>query len=151
MLPNTQGGIGMNISTTPGTVGRVRTPKAAIFRRLAVICAMAVSVFAVSVSAASAGSDESITTKHGSAAFIDRGETLIANDKSKDRFSVMASLTWKEGKKGRSATVRDGNGPGNTPNSRNLGIREGTRVHLKLCYVNNGVVFKCSRAQAATA
>jgi hypothetical protein len=112
---------------------------------------LAVSVFAVSVSAASAGSDESITTKHGSAAFIDSGETLIANDKSKDRFSVMASLTWKEGKKGRSATVRDGNGPGNTPNSRNLGIREGTRVHLKLCYVNNGVVFKCSKAQAATA
>ena len=65
----------MNISTTPGTVGRVRTPKAAIIRRLAVICALAVSVFAVSASAASAGSDESITTKHGSAAFIDRGGT----------------------------------------------------------------------------
>ena len=105
------------------------------------------------MSAASAGSDESITTKHGSAAFIDRGETLIANDKAKDRFSVMASLTWTDPKtgKGRSTTVSDGNGPGNTPNSTNLRIREGTKVHLKLCYVNNGVVFKCSKAQAATA
>lgn len=141
----------MNVLTTPGTLGRAQSPKAAIIRRLAVIGALALIVLGFSVATASAGSDESITTKHGSAAFIDRGETLIANDKAKDRFSIMASLTWKEGKKGRSATVRDGNGPGNTPNSINLRIREGTKVHLKLCYVNNGVVFKCSKAQVATA
>ena len=140
-------------ATTPGALGRVRTPKAAIVRGLALASTLAVTVLGPGASAASAGSDESITTKHGSAAFIDRGETLIANDKAKDRFSVMASLTWTDPEtgKGRSTTVRDGNGPGNTPNSANLRIREGTKVHLKLCYVNNGVVFKCSKAQAATA
>ena len=138
-------------TTTPGTLGRAHTSAATIIRRLAAIWVLALTVFGLGVSVASAGSDESITTKHGSAAFIDKGETLIANDKKKDRFSVMASLTWKEGKKGRSATVRDGNGPGNTPNSINLRIRERTTVHLKLCYVDNGVVFKCSNAQSATA
>ena len=69
-------------ATTPGTLGRVRTPKAAIIRRLALASALAVTVLGPGASAASAGSDESITTKHGSAAFIDRGETLIANDKA---------------------------------------------------------------------
>jgi hypothetical protein len=141
----------MNTPTTPGTLGHVQSRKPAIIRRVAVIGALAPIVFGFGVATASAGTDESITTTHGSAAFIDKGETLIANDKKQDRFSVMASLTWKEGKKGRSATVRDGNGPGNTPNTINLRIREGTKVHLKLCYVDNGVVFKCSNAQAATA
>src|SRR5262245_44051994 len=99
--PQSQGGRGMTIpTTTPGNLGRAHiSSSATIIRRLAAIWVLALTVFGLGVSAASAGSDESITTKHGSAAFIDKGETLIANDKKKDRFSVMASLTWKEGKK----------------------------------------------------
>ena len=116
-------------ATTPGTLGRVRTPKRPSSDVSPLASALAVTALGPGASAASAGSDESITTKHGSAAFIDRGETLIANDKAKDRFSVMASLTWTDPKtgKGRSTTVRDGNGPGNTPNSTNLRIPRARR------------------------
>jgi hypothetical protein len=137
----------MTIPTTPGTLGRVATPTAAIIRRLAAIFAVALAVFGVSVSAASAGSDESIKTKRGLAAFNDKGETLIADDTLADKQGVQAFLFWN----GRSVTVTDGNGANNSPNSKSLSIPEGTKVKLKLCYVDNGVVTKCSRAQSATA
>ena len=126
-------------TTTPGNLGRGR--------RLATIGALAATMFGLSASAASAGTDESITTARGSASFNDRSEIVTANDTKKDGIGIQAFLFWN----GRSVTVTDGNGANNSPNTKNLSIPEGTKVKLKLCYVNNGTVFKCSRPQAATA
>jgi hypothetical protein len=111
------------------------------------LCALALTVFGLSVSAASAGSDESIKTNRGLAAFNDSSEIVTANDTKGDGFGIQAFLFWN----GRSVTVTDGNGANNSPNTKNLSIPEGTTVKLKLCYVDNGVVKKCSRAQRATA
>jgi hypothetical protein len=133
--------------TTPGTPGRVRTTKAAIIRRLAAIGALALTVVGLSTAVASAGSDESITTKRGSASFNDNTEIVTANDTLADKQGVQAFLFWN----GQSVTVTDGNGANNSPNTRKLSIPEGTKVGLKLCYVDNGVVKKCSRPQSATA
>ncbi len=141
----------MTLPTTPGSLGRVRIAKAAFTRRLAAVCVLAVTVLGLSVSAASAGTDESITTKRGSASFNDKDEIVTANDKLKDGFGVQAFLFWKVKKKTVSVTVTDGNGANNSPNTKNLRIREGTKVNLKLCYVDNGIVTKCSRVQVATA
>jgi hypothetical protein len=131
----------MTIPTTPG-----------IIRRLAALCVLAVTVFALSVPVASAGTDESITTKRGSASFNDKDEIITANDKLKDGIGIQAFAFWKvKKKKTVSVTVTDGNGANNSPNTKNLRIREGTKVKLKLCYVDNGVVLDCSRIQVATA
>ena len=130
----------MTIPTTPGTI-----------RRLAALCVLAVTASGLSVPAASAGTDESITTKRGSASFNDKDEIVTANDKLKDGIGIQAFVFWKTKKGTVSATVTDGNGANNSPNTKNLRIREGTKVNMKLCYVDNGVVTKCSRVQVATA
>ena len=96
---------------------------------------------------AAAGTDEAIETDRGFASFNDSSEIVTANDTKSDRMGVQAFLFWS----GRSVTVTDGNGANNSPNTKNLSIPEGTKVKLKLCYVDNGVVKKCSRAQSATA
>jgi hypothetical protein len=130
---------------------RTTTPGAMV-RRLAATGALAVTMFGVSVSAASAGTDESITTKRGSASFNDNTEIVTANDTLANKQGVQAFLSWKtKSGKGRSVTVEDGNGANNSPNTKHVSLPEGTKVHLKLCYVNNGTVFKCSKPQAATA
>ncbi len=142
----------MTLPTTPGTLGRVRIAKAAFTRRLAAICVLAATVLGFSVSAASAGTDESITTKRGSASFNDKDEIVTANDKLEDGIGIQAFVFWKI-KKGKtvSVTVTDGNGANNSPNTKNLRIPEGRKVKMKLCYVDNGVVLDCTRVQVATA
>jgi hypothetical protein len=122
-------------------------PSTHIIRRLAALGALALAVFGLCVAGASAGTDESIETKRGIAAFNDRSEIVTANDKKRDGFGIQAHLFWK----GRSVTVTDGGGNDGIPNTKNLSIPEGTRVSLKLCYVDNDVVKKCSRVQRATA
>jgi len=141
----------MTIPTTPGTLGRVRTTNAAIIRRLTALWVLAVTVFGLSVSAASAGTDESITTKRGSASFNSKDEIVTANDKLEDGLGIQAFVFWKTKKGTVSATVTDGNGANNSPNTKNLRIREGTKVKMKLCYVDDEVVQDCSRVQVATA
>jgi hypothetical protein len=145
----------MTLPTTPGTLGRVRISMAATIRQIAAICVLAVTVFTLSVSAASAGTDESITTKRGSASFNDKDEIVTANDRLEDGIGIQAHVFWKiktsSGTKTVSATVTDGNGANNSPNTKNLRIREGTKVRMKLCYVDGGIVTKCSRVQFATA
>jgi hypothetical protein len=123
-------------ATTPGTL-----------RRIAAVGVLVPAMLGLTVSAASAGSDESITTARGSASFNDRSEIVTANDTKKDGMGIQGFLFWN----GRSVTVTDGNGANNSPNTKNLAIREGTKVSLKLCYVDNGVVKKCSRVQTAVA
>ena len=107
----------MTIPTTPG-----------IIRRLAALCVLAVTAFGLSVPAASAGTDESITTKRGSASFNDKDEIVTANDKLEDGIGIQAFVFWKTKKGTVSATVTDGNGANNSPNTKNLRIREGTKV-----------------------
>jgi hypothetical protein len=125
----------MTFPTTPG------------IRKLAATIAITATACGIAAPAALAGTDESITTARGSASFNHKDEILTANDKKKDGFGIMAFLFWG----GKSVTVVDGNGANNSPNSKDLNIREGTKVKLKLCYVDNGVVFKCSKPQGATA
>ena len=127
-------------------------PTTTFMRRLAVLCTLALTVFGLSVASASAGTHESIKTKRGSVAFNHKGEILTAEDSKGDGIGIMAHLFWKVKKnKTVSATVIDGSGADGLPNAKNLDIRDGTVVNLKLCYTNNGVVFKCSKVQKATA
>ena len=84
----------MTIPTTPG-----------IIRRLAALCVLAVTAFGLSVPAASAGTDESITTKRGSASFNDKDEIVTANYKLKDGIGIQAFVFWKTKKGTVSATV----------------------------------------------
>jgi hypothetical protein len=142
----------MTLPTTPGNLGRSNP---AIIRRLAAMFVLAATVFALSASAASAGTDESITTKYGTASFNDKDEIVTADDKRKDGIGVQAFVFWtiktNSGTKTVSATVTDGNGANNSPNTKNLRIREGTKVKMKQCIVDNEVVLDCSRVQVATA
>ena len=68
----------MNILTTPGTPGRDRDSHAAIVRRAVAISALALALFGLRVSAASAGESETISTKGGPVAVRDKGERLVA-------------------------------------------------------------------------
>ena len=135
-------------NTTPGTLGRVRTPKAAIIRRLATIGALALTVLGLNVAVAAAGTHEVIKTKRGSVSFNDLGETLTAADHYKDGYAIRASLTWG----GRIVTVTDNTGV-KPPNYRfkNLSIPEGTPVKLQMCYLDEGRVVQCSDSLGATA
>jgi hypothetical protein len=133
----------MTLPTTPGPLG--------ITRRLTAIFVLAATVFGFSVSAASAGTDESITTKYGTASFNHKDEIVTADDKRKDGIGVQAFVFWKIKKQTVSVTVTDGNGANNSPNTKNLKIPEGRKVKMKLCTVDNGVVLDCSRVQFATA
>ena len=103
-------------NTTPGTLGRVRTPKAAIIRRLATICALALTVLGLNVAVAAAGTHEVIKTKRGSVSFNDLGETLTAADDLDDGYGILASLTWD----GHIVTVTDDTG---ATNRRTTGSR----------------------------
>jgi hypothetical protein len=57
--------------TTPGAPDRARTPTAAIVRRLVAISALALTVLALGVPAASAGESEAIKTNGGKVTFKD--------------------------------------------------------------------------------
>jgi len=123
-------------TTTPGTLAR----------RLAAITALTLTVFGLSVSAASAGVPQQIRTHGGHAVFDDLGELLVVKDKRADGLSVMANLTWSN----QTVTVTD-SGPGGGGQTRNLSIREGTTVWLVMCYHVGGTIVKCSRVQRGVA
>jgi hypothetical protein len=140
----------MNIpSTTPGTHAR---PQTVIAARVATIGALAMTVLALSVPAASAGDSEGIETERGSIAFHHTGDWLWALDlQGGDGYRVRAYLKWTQDGYRHTADVTD-NHPRRPRAGRNLSIPEGTEVLLKMCYIDTGgQVQKCSRWQDAKA
>jgi predicted amidohydrolase len=140
--------------TTPGAFARAHTPIAGVLRRLAVAGALALTVFAVSASAASAGEHERIATKGGTVWFDHTGDYIGALDRRKDGYAVRAYLLWTYRHKPYTEEVTDNTGftPGpNDPHRavyRQLSIPEGTTARLIMCYVPNG---RCSQPQFAEA
>jgi hypothetical protein len=117
----------------------------ATVRRIAITGALALTLFALSVPAASAGENEEIVVKGGWAAFKHKDEILLARDNLGDHLGVRAHLLWD----GRAAHVTDASG-GSTA-GRNLSIPEGTTVWLVVCYTRHGEDVQCSGAQKAEA
>jgi hypothetical protein len=116
--------------------------------RIAAIGTLAVTVFGLSVSAASAGSDEHINTAGGSAHFYSGGtEQVFVMDTHADGEGVRAQLRWKGG----SVSVNDFNGAGNGFEHKKLLLREHAKVQLRLCYTNNGRNVSCTGWQDAEA
>jgi hypothetical protein len=138
--------------TTPGMLGRVRTSKAAIFRRLATTGALALTMFGLSVSAASAGESEQIRTKGGEVEFRARGDILRAFDTRRDGYAVRARLTWLDPVDGtfHKEYVTDPNSGGDS-RARRLPIPEGITVRLKMCYIDNTGPVRCSKEQDGVA
>lgn len=135
--------------TTPGSLSRGRTPISAILRRIAVTGALALSVLALAVPAASAGEYQSIRTREGVVEFRPDGEVLVAVELKPGGYDVRARLSWCVADDDcTDATVTDGGG---YPDEKNLSIRENLPVLLDMCYVKDGHVVKCSNAQSAVA
>jgi hypothetical protein len=74
----------------------ITTPTAAIVRRLAAISALALTVLALGVPAASAGESEAIKTNGGKVTFKDRDEEITADDTRRDGKGVQAVLAWND-------------------------------------------------------
>src|SRR5262245_18892012 len=76
-----QAGPGMHAPITPaGRLGPDQAPIAAIVRRLAVTGAMALTMFGLSSSVASAGESEVMRVKGGAVRFQAHGEIITAKD-----------------------------------------------------------------------
>jgi hypothetical protein len=152
----------MNIPiTTPGAFVRAQTPIAGVLWRLVAVGALAVTLFAVTASAASAGSHERILTKGGAAWFDHSGEYIVALDRRKDGYSVRTYLLWVE-RRGddrvpRTEEVVDNTGftPGPVDPRRGvyrqISVPEGTPVRLIMCYAKGDLNRRCSQPQQATA
>jgi hypothetical protein len=108
---------------------------------------LAISIAAVGVSTADAGSYEEIRTKGAWAKFDDIGEHLMVGDIAKDRKGARAYLHWAGGN---SASVHVA-GYAKPLDDRDLSIAEGTRVTLTVCYTKRGVDVQCSDPQWAEA
>jgi hypothetical protein len=142
----------MTIPTTPGTHARARTPIAATIRRIAAIGTLTLTVFGLSAAAASAGSDETITTKRGEVTFLNYYDVLSADDTKRDGYGIVAYLEWQGDQYETDATVTDDNGADNGGFGNRVPLREGTPVWLMMCYVNKaGDWVQCSDWQRATA
>jgi hypothetical protein len=143
----------MNVPTTPGTRVRVRNSNAGIVRRVVAIGALALTVFGLSVSAASAGSDETITTKRGKVQFLNYLDVLSAEDTKRDGYGIEAYLEWNGDLYTSYESFTDDDGAGNGSYGGAIPrLREGTRVWLMMCYVNKaGERVQCSDYQRATA
>ena len=141
--------------TTPGAFGRV-------LRLLAVTGALAVTVFAVGATTASAGEHERIVTKGGVVWFDHTGDYIAALDRRKDGYGVRAYLDWMEGHGDdvvlRQEDINDDRGftPGPADPHRavyrKLFVPEGTTVELTMCYSTKGDGNRrCSQPQRAEA
>jgi uncharacterized protein involved in outer membrane biogenesis len=121
-------------------------------RRVAQIGVLAATILALSVPAASAGSNESIKTKGGVITFKHRDEEITAEDTRRDGLGVQAVLAWTD-RSGNNQTkwVIDATGDDEFSKFKDLSIREGTTVHLTMCYVNKWGPTQCSRTQSAKA
>jgi len=117
----------------------------ATIRRIALTGALALTLFAVSVPAASAGENEEIAVKGGWVAFKHKDDLLLAHDGKSDNLGVRAHLVWGE----HHAQVTDV--AGGPSAGQNLSIPEGTTVWLIVCYTFHGESAQCSGAQRAEA
>jgi hypothetical protein len=143
--------------TTPGAFVRARSPIAGVLVRLAAVGALALTVFAVSASAASAGSHERILTRGGVVWFDHTGDYIGALDRRKDGYAVRAYLNWRVGEDLYEEEVTDDRGftPGPADPDRavyrKLFIPEGTTVTLTMCYAEGDINRRCSQGQRAEA
>jgi hypothetical protein len=146
-------------STTPGLLGRVRawisrtpqtherSPARRFVRGALLATAIGAVTTSLGVSTASAGSYEEIRTKGAWAKFDDLGEKLMVGDIAKDGKGTRAYLHWPGGN---SASVRVA-GYAKPLDTRDLSIREGTKVTLTVCYTKRGIDVQCSDPQWAEA
>jgi hypothetical protein len=139
-------------TTTPGTLARARTQIATVVRRIAATGALALTVFGLSVPAASAGESEQIRTKGGEIEFEDTGDILRAVDTRRDGYAVRARLSWFDPvtRTLQTSSLTDPTSAG-TWKSRQLAVPEGFTVRLRMCYIDNGHAVKCSNEQDAVA
>jgi hypothetical protein len=122
-------------------------------QRLAVGGVLLSGPLGIGASAASAGESEAISTERGRVAFSDRGEILEAYaGPYAGGYGVRAYLTWNDGG-GHTARVTALQGADGTGSAtRNLSIREGVTVYLRMCYSDiQGDNVKCSKRQRAEA
>lgn len=117
---------------------------AAIVRRLAVISALALTVFGLGASTATAGEPQDISTDRGAVWFNPDGDRLYAIDTKVDGKGVQAWLTWAG--RGKSVMDRGASGP---PKLNNLDLEEGLVIELQMCYFTNSGLDKCSKPQTA--
>ncbi len=124
-----------------------------ILRRLAVFGAAAMTFLALSVPVASAGESQMIEGERGFVSFDDYGEVLtaFAGPYAGGR-GVRAYLEWTDdGEKNARVTALQGAG-GTGKETKNLTIREGTTVYLRMCYTDlSDEDYKCSKRQRAVA
>jgi hypothetical protein len=118
--------------------------------------AAAIAGLALWAPVASAGSNESIATERGKATFEHKDEVISAEDRKPDGIGIEARLEWTDaaGDVHRKRVVdADGADIPTLFNIKDLFIREGTRVRLRLCYVGmpGPKHTKCSRPQGAVA
>jgi hypothetical protein len=144
--------------TTPGTLGRVRTPLAAIVRRLVVTSAVALTVFGLGAPAASAEEDEKIDVDGGYAEFTNSGadigqENLWVGDDRRDGVGVRAYLDWHDADGRHTVSVTASNSTEDADDNVVVYVPEapgkGTAVTLSVCYIDNGHVKQCSLGQRA--
>jgi hypothetical protein len=124
-----------------------RFARGALPAALLAIAVGAVTLFGLGASTASAGSYEEIRTSGAWAKFDDIGEKLMVGDIAKDGKGARAYLRWAGGN---SASVYVA-GYGKPLATRDLSIREGTKVTLTVCHTKNGLDVECSDAQWAEA
>lgn len=118
---------------------------------LAVVGALAAS--GLSAATASAGESQTIETERGAVSFEHYGEILEAYaGPYAGGYGVRAYLDWTDGgsKKASVTALQGADGTGSK--SRNLSIREGTVVYLRMCYTNlSNEDVKCSKRQKGRA
>jgi hypothetical protein len=119
------------------------TPK---LRPAAVAGALALAGTGLGAPAASAGQSEVIDVKGGRVVFQHKGEILKAYAKRATDYGVRAEIS-----RDAPGSVEDHSSDGRWV-SKNLSIREGAKLRLRLCYVNHrGAVISCSHSEHAVA
>ncbi len=118
---------------------------------LAGVAVLAVS--ALSPATASAGESEMIETQYGSVVFEHYGEILTANvGPYAGGRGVRAYLDWTDGAAKKASVLALPGATGVGSKSKNLSIREGTTVYLRMCYTNIQTEdTQCSKRQRAVA
>lgn len=118
-----------------------------MIRRLAAVASLALTVFGLSASLASASQSQNISTERGAVWFDHNGDRLYAIDTKVDGMGVQAFLTWN---RTHSASVVD-RGAHGAPVPKNLDLPEGTILELQMCYFRDSGLVRCSDPQTAIA
>jgi hypothetical protein len=130
----------------------ITTPDARVRPPIAAICALAIAAFGLTAPAASAGENESIKTKGGLVTFKHKDEQIEAWDNRPDHLGVQATLAWTDAAgDNHTKWVIDTTGADELGKFKDLSIRDGTRVALTMCYVDDTGPTDCSRPQSAVA